>query len=165
MDHHHTLEPPNTLNNFYASFEAQFNVAAKKTIPPLQRPVRIKNSISSTTTLSTGTSQGHSTNHIPKFADDTTVVGFISKNEESEYRDKLQQLTAWCKDNNLYLIADKTKDFRIAQSDYSSLNINGSSIEIIKSTKTIGVHLAKNLTWSINTGSISKKAQQCIYFL
>ncbi|KAK3522309.1 hypothetical protein QTP86_002559 [Hemibagrus guttatus] len=59
--------------------------------------VRIGNSFSSTTTLSTGTPQGcvlspllftllthdcaamHSSNHIVKFADDTTVVGLISK--------------------------------------------------------------------------------------
>ncbi|KAK2898124.1 hypothetical protein Q8A73_014504 [Channa argus] len=67
--------------------------------------VRIGNNISSTTTLSTGAPQGcvlspllftllthdcvakHSSNHIVKFADDTTVVGPISKNDESAYRE------------------------------------------------------------------------------
>ncbi|KAK3523565.1 hypothetical protein QTP70_002474 [Hemibagrus guttatus] len=62
--------------------------------------VRIENSISSTTTLSTGAPQGcmlspllftlltpdcvamRSSNHITKFADDTTVVGLISKTDE-----------------------------------------------------------------------------------
>ncbi|KAK3553859.1 hypothetical protein QTP70_012695 [Hemibagrus guttatus] len=62
---------------------------------------RIGNSISSTTTLNTGAPQGcmlspllftllthdcaamHSSNHILKFADDTTVVGLISKNDHS----------------------------------------------------------------------------------
>ncbi|KAK3562495.1 hypothetical protein QTP86_034607 [Hemibagrus guttatus] len=61
--------------------------------------VRIGNSFSSTTTLSTGAFQGcvlspllftllthdcaamHSSNHIVKFADDMTVVGLISKND------------------------------------------------------------------------------------
>ncbi|KAK3522402.1 hypothetical protein QTP86_009812 [Hemibagrus guttatus] len=61
--------------------------------------VRIGNSISSTTTLSTGAPQGcvlspllfnllthdcaamHSSNHIIKFANDTTMVGLISKND------------------------------------------------------------------------------------
>ncbi|KAI5611074.1 gastrula zinc finger protein XlCGF28.1-like [Silurus asotus] len=103
--------------------------------------VRFGNSISSTTTLSTGAPQGcvlspllftllthncaptHSLNHI-KFADDTTVVGLISKNDKSAYRE-----------------------------------------EIIKSTKFLGVHLADNLTWSLNASSITKKAQQCLYFL
>ncbi|KAK3537685.1 hypothetical protein QTP70_017913 [Hemibagrus guttatus] len=43
--------------------------------------------------------------------------------------------------------------------------IDGSSVEIIKSTKFLGVHLVENLTWSLNTSSISKKAQQRLYFL
>ncbi|XP_042585520.1 NADH dehydrogenase [ubiquinone] 1 alpha subcomplex assembly factor 2 isoform X1 [Cyprinus carpio] len=72
-----------------------------------ERPqtVRIRNSFSSTTTLSTGAPQGcllspllftllihdcaamHSSNHKIKFADDMTVVGLISKGDESAYRD------------------------------------------------------------------------------
>ncbi|KAI5611468.1 gastrula zinc finger protein XlCGF28.1-like [Silurus asotus] len=149
--------------------------------------VRIGNSISSTTTLSTGAPQGcvlspllftllthdcapmHSSNHIIKFADDTTVVGLISKNDESAYREEVQRLTAWCGANNLSLNVDKTKemvvDFRRAQSDQSPLIIDGSSVEIVKSTKFLGVHLADNLTWSLNTSSITKKAQQRLYFL
>ncbi|KAI5624293.1 gastrula zinc finger protein XlCGF28.1-like [Silurus asotus] len=149
--------------------------------------VRIGNSISSTTTLSTGAPQGcvlspllftllthdcaptHSSNHIIKFADDTTVVGLISRNDESAYREEVQRLTAWCGANNLSLNVDKTKemvvDFRRAQSDLSPVIIDGSSVEIVKSTKFLGVHLADNLTWSLNTSSITKKAQQRLYFL
>ncbi|KAI5627212.1 gastrula zinc finger protein XlCGF28.1-like [Silurus asotus] len=148
--------------------------------------VRIRNSISSTTTLSTGASQGyvlspllftlltydcaptHSSNHIIKFADDTTVVGLIIKNDESAYRKEVQRLTAWCEANNLSLNVDKTKemfvDFRRAQSDQSLLIIDGFSLEIVKSTKS-RVHLADKLTWSLNTSSITKKAQQHLYFL
>ncbi|KAK3550361.1 hypothetical protein QTP86_025133 [Hemibagrus guttatus] len=143
---------PDALNDFYARFEAQNNVAARKTIPPPNdqcpnffgigfvrmlfldfssafntiipqhlieklsllglntslcnwildfltgRPqsVRIGNSLSSTTTLSTGAPQGcvlspllftllthdcaamHSSNHIMKFADDMTIICLIS---------------------------------------------------------------------------------------
>ncbi|KAK3546410.1 hypothetical protein QTP70_026298, partial [Hemibagrus guttatus] len=105
--------------------------------------------------------------HIIKFADDTTVVGLISKNDESAYREQVQRLTAWCKANNLSLNVDKTKemvvDFRRAQSGHSLLFIDGSSLEIVKSTKCLGVHLAENFTWSLNTSSVSKKAQ--LYFL
>ncbi|KAK3539470.1 hypothetical protein QTP70_008487 [Hemibagrus guttatus] len=56
-------------------------------------------------------------------------------------------------------------DFRRAQSDHSPLDINGSNVEIIKSTKFLGVHLVEDLTWSPNTNSITKKAQQHLYFL
>ncbi|KAI4883195.1 hypothetical protein NFI96_000241 [Prochilodus magdalenae] len=49
--------------------------------------------------------------------------------------------------------------------DHSPLHINGSTVEIVKSTKFLGVHLAEDLTWSLNTSTITKKAQQRLYFL
>ncbi|KAK3544360.1 hypothetical protein QTP86_009170 [Hemibagrus guttatus] len=62
---------------------------------------------------------------------------------------------------------EKTKemvvDFRRAQSDHSPLNINGSNVEIVKSTKFLWIHLV--FTWSLKTSSITKKAQQHLYFL
>jgi len=35
----------------------------------------------------------HGSNRIIKFADNTTVIGLISNNDETEYRDDLAQLT------------------------------------------------------------------------
>ncbi|KAK3540075.1 hypothetical protein QTP70_025390, partial [Hemibagrus guttatus] len=52
-----------------------------------------------------------------------------------------------------------------AQSDHSPLFNDGSPVEIVRSTKFLGVHLAENFTWSLNTTSITKKAQQRLYFL
>ncbi|KAK3523843.1 hypothetical protein QTP70_010454 [Hemibagrus guttatus] len=111
----------------------------------------------------------HNSNHIIKYASDRIVVGLISKNNESAYREEVRRITAWCKANNLSLNINKNKemvvDFRRSQSGHSPLFIDGSSVEIVKSTKFLGVHLAENLTWSLNTSSISKKAQQHLYFL
>ncbi|KAK1806958.1 hypothetical protein P4O66_005440 [Electrophorus voltai] len=108
----------------------------------------------------------HSSNHIIKFADDTTVVGLINKDNKSAYREEVRELVSWCKVNNLYLNIDKTKemvvDFRRARRDHSPLAINGSSVEIVK---FLGVHIAENLTWTLNTSSITKRAQQHLYFL
>ncbi|KAK3534316.1 hypothetical protein QTP86_014242, partial [Hemibagrus guttatus] len=36
---------------------------------------------------------------------------------------------------------------------------------IVESTEFLGVHLTEDLTWSLNTSSITKKAQQSLYFL
>ncbi|KAK3539495.1 hypothetical protein QTP70_009040 [Hemibagrus guttatus] len=108
----------------------------------------------------------HISNHNIKFADDTTKVGLISRNNESVYREEVKQLTAWCKANNLPLNVDKTKemvvDFRKAQSGHSPLFIDRSFVEIIKSTKFLGIHGVENFTSSLNTSSISKKAQHCL---
>ncbi len=90
--------------------------------------VRVGHNTSSTTTLSTGAPQGcvlspllftllthdctakFSSNHIIKFADDTTVVGLISNNDETHYREEVAQLAEWCGANNLSLNVEKTKE-------------------------------------------------------
>ncbi|KAK1784342.1 hypothetical protein P4O66_003512, partial [Electrophorus voltai] len=48
---------------------------------------------------------------------------------------------------------------------YHLLTIIGSSVEKVKNTKFLGVHLAENLTWTLNTSSITKRAQPRLYFL
>ncbi|KAK1787477.1 hypothetical protein P4O66_002953 [Electrophorus voltai] len=121
--------------------------------------VRIGSSTSNTTTLSTGAPQGsvlspllftllthdcaamHSSNHIIKFADDTTMVGLINKDNESAYREE----------------ESKARSLPACH--------NGSSVEIIKNIKFLGVHIVENLTWTLNTSSITKRAQQRLYFL
>ncbi len=90
--------------------------------------VRVGHNTSSTTTLSTGAPQGcvlspllftllthdctakFSSNHIIKFADDTTLVGLISNNDETHYREEVAQLAEWCGVNNLSLNVEKTKE-------------------------------------------------------
>ncbi|KAI3353974.1 hypothetical protein L3Q82_018464 [Scortum barcoo] len=51
----------------------------------------------------------HSSNTIVKFADDTTVIGLITGDDETAYREEVRALTSWCQDNNLQLNVSKTK--------------------------------------------------------
>ncbi len=150
--------------------------------------VRVGHNTSSTTTLSTGAPQGcvlspllftllthdctakFSSNHIIKFADDTTVVGLISNNDETHYREEVAQLAEWCGANNLSLNVEKTKevvmDFRRRNStDHPPLTIDSLIVERVSSTKFLGVHITEDLTWTTNTMSLSKKAQQRLHFL
>ena len=46
---------------------------------------------------------------IIKFADDTTVVGLITNNDETAYREEVRDLAGWCPNNNLSLNVIKTK--------------------------------------------------------
>ncbi len=150
--------------------------------------VRVGHNTSSTTTLSTGAPQGcvlspllftllthdctakFSSNHIIKFADDTTVVGLISNNDETHYREEVAQLAEWCGSNNLSHNVEKTKevvmDFRRRNStDHPPLTIDSSTVERVSSTKFLGVHITEDLTWTTSTMSLSKKAQQRLHFL
>ncbi|KAK3531933.1 hypothetical protein QTP86_001271 [Hemibagrus guttatus] len=43
-----------------------------------------------------------------KFADDTTLIGFISDGDESAYRGEMDRLVSWCSMNNLELNSLKT---------------------------------------------------------
>uniref|UniRef100_A0A3B3I9A9 Reverse transcriptase domain-containing protein n=1 Tax=Oryzias latipes TaxID=8090 RepID=A0A3B3I9A9_ORYLA len=150
--------------------------------------VRIGDSTSSTLILSTGTPQGcvlspalftlfthdcsaiHSTNLVLKFADDTTVVGLISNNDETHYREEVQHLTGWCADNNLILNTSKTKeiivDFRRTRKvAHTPLLINGEEVERVDHIKFLGIHITSDLTWSLHTSHLVKKAQQRLFFL
>ena len=81
--------------------------------------VKVGNNISTSLILNTGAPQGcvpspllyslfthdyvdmHASNSIIKFADDKTVVGLITNNDETAYREEVSALGVWCQQNNL----------------------------------------------------------------
>ena len=89
--------------------------------------VKIGNNISTSLTLNTGAPQGcvlspllyslfthdcvamHASNSIIKFADDTTVVGLITNNDKTAYRQEVRALGGWCQENNLSSTATKQR--------------------------------------------------------
>ncbi len=111
----------------------------------------------------------HNSNLFIKFADDTTVVGLISNRDETNYRSEVSRLAGWCRDNNLSLNVEKTKeivvDFRRVHTQHAPLTINGATVERASSTKFLGVHITEDLSWTNNTAALAKKAQQRLYFL
>lgn len=149
--------------------------------------VFIGNKTSKVLRLSTGSPQGcvlspllftllthdctaqYSSNHIIKFADDTTVVGLITNNDESEYREEVQHLVDWCQNNNLSLNVQKTKEmdvnFRKSSTTHTPLHITGSAVEMVNSVKFLGVHISDDLSWNLNTTTTMNKAQQRLHFL
>ena len=153
-----------------------------------QQTVRVGNKTSRKIAVSTGSPQGcvlspllfsllthdctarYSTNHVIKFADDTTVVGLVSDNDESAYRMEVEQLTTWCRSHNLVLNVEKTKemviDFRRAgKQHHTPLSVAGAAVERVSSVKFLGVHLADDLTSNTNTTAVIKKAQQRLHSL
>ncbi|KAK3554035.1 hypothetical protein QTP70_019154 [Hemibagrus guttatus] len=150
--------------------------------------VKVRNHTSATITLNTGAPQGcvlspalftlfthdcksiHSSNTIVKFADDTIVVGLISGNDETHYREEVQHLVECCVESDLVLNTTKTKeivvDYRRTQKmTPPPLHINGAEVERVNDIKFLGLHITKDLTWTINTTYLVKKAQQRLFFL
>lgn len=75
----------------------------------------------------------------------------------------------WCRENNLLLNTTKTKeliiDFRRKGTNIRPLFIIGDCVERVSEFKFLGIHIEDNLTWSINTSSVIRKARQRLHFL
>jgi hypothetical protein len=83
-----------------------------------------------------------------KFADDTTVVGLITDNNETAYREEVIDLAMWCQDNSLSFNVIKTKemivDYRKKRTDHASILIDRAVVEQVESFKFLHVHITNN---------------------
>ena len=102
----------------------------------------------------------HDSNTIIKFSDNITVVGLITDNDETAYRELVRDLAVWCRDTNLSLNVSKTKelivDYRKRRAEHAPILINGVVVERIESFKVLGVHITKDLSWSKHTNTVAK---------
>ena len=103
---------------------------------------------------------------IIKFSDDTTVVGLITDNDGTDYREEVRDLTMWCKDN-LSLSVIKTKemlvDYMKKGTEHTPILINGAVVEQVESFKFLGVHINNKLTWSKHIKTGVKRARQNLF--
>uniref|UniRef100_A0A673Y8U9 Reverse transcriptase domain-containing protein n=1 Tax=Salmo trutta TaxID=8032 RepID=A0A673Y8U9_SALTR len=156
-------------------------------LPGRPQVVRGGNNTSTTLILNTGAPQGcmlspvlyslfthdctdrHNSNTIIKFADDTTVVGLITDNNEIAYMEEVRDLAMWCQDNNLSLNVIKTKkmivDYRKRRTKHASILIDGAVVEKVESFKFLGVHITNKLSWSKHTKRVVKRAQHSLFSL
>uniref|UniRef100_A0AAV2KW59 Alkylated DNA repair protein AlkB homologue 8 N-terminal domain-containing protein n=1 Tax=Knipowitschia caucasica TaxID=637954 RepID=A0AAV2KW59_KNICA len=140
-------------------------------------PVQARLSFSAGEETRTSPPQAHYTvnpdNHdsvkLIKFADDTTLIGLISNNDESAYRREVDRLVSWCSGNNLELNAQKTVemivDFRKSTVPPPPPSVMDSPITSVESFRFLGTTITQDLKWEPTISSLIKKAQQRMYFL
>ncbi|KAK3536544.1 hypothetical protein QTP86_013742, partial [Hemibagrus guttatus] len=127
--------------------------------------VRIGNSSSSTTTLNTGAAQGC----VPSSPFPVSPGGKLARAQQPQLQPRTplgspMQNGGGSSSTSHRVTFTEGKETQ-QKGNPTPLDIDGSNVEIIKSTKFLSVHLAEDLTWSLNTSSITKKAQQRLYFL
>lgn len=147
--------------------------------------VKIGKSISEMRTISTGSPQGcvlspllfslytncctssHQSVKLIKFADDTTLVGLISRGDESAYRREIDSLLTWCTRNNLELNALKTVELMVdfRRNPTPPIILGGTPVATVESCRFLGVTVSQDLKWGPHIDTLTKKAQQRLFFL
>ena len=78
------------------------------------------------------------------------MVGLITNNNETAYREEVRDLAGWWQNNNLSLNVTKTKemivDYRNRRTEHALILID--VVEEVESLKFLGVHIPNKLTWS-----------------
>jgi hypothetical protein len=91
------------------------------------------------------------------------VVGLVTKNNETAYREEVRALTEWCQENNLSLNISKMKelivDYRRQHREQDPIHIDETAVERVKSFKFLSVHITDYLKWYIHADSVLKKAK------
>ena len=72
--------------------------------------------------------------------------------------------------NNLALNTKKTKELTVDyrksnDGTYTPIHINGTEVERVTSFESLGVHISVDLSWTLNTSILIKKALQHPFFL
>ncbi len=104
-----------------------------------------------------------------KFMDDSTVTETIDNPTESKIQDASDNAVKWTKENITRINGAKTKEMIITcqtnPPPIPPLNINGTAIERIKSSKLLGIIITDDLKWHLCVDSICSKASRLIHFL
>ncbi len=104
-----------------------------------------------------------------KFMDDSTVTETIDNPAESKMQDASDNVAKWTEENNTRIHGVKTKEmiiiFQKNPPPIPPLNINGTAIERVKSSKLLGIIISNDLKWHLHVDSICSKASRRIHFL
>ncbi len=104
-----------------------------------------------------------------KFMDDSTITDTTDNPAESKMQDASDNVVQWTEENNTRINGVKTKEMIITFQNnpppIPPLNINGTVIERVKSSKLLRIIICDDLKWHLDVDSICSKASRHIHFL
>ena len=84
--------------------------------------------------------------------DDTTVPEVLVKGGESHVQAIANRVIEWSRENRVQLNANKCKELRISfvkeQRVFDPIIIEGKEVELVTSTKLLGLRIANDPTWN-----------------
>ena len=90
----------------------------------------------------------------------TTVVGLITDNDVTAYREVVKILVVSCQSLPKELIMDNGKKKR---AEHAPIHIDGAVMERVKCFKFFSVHITNKLTWSKHTKTVVTRARQHLF--
>ncbi len=104
-----------------------------------------------------------------KYVDDSSMSEVVIKNEISSMQGYVNQFVTQTKTDGLQLNESKCKELRItfskAEPLMNAITINDKEIELVSSTKLLGVIMSVDLKWNAHIDMVCKKVATCLYFL
>lgn len=104
-----------------------------------------------------------------KYADDAAMAGLISNDDETHYRQDIQNFAEQCDSDGLELNVGKTKemvvDFRRGVHELEPVNIKDTNVSTVAMYDYLGSRIAKDLSWGATIEKSTSKAMQRMYGL
>ena len=102
-----------------------------------------------------------------KYMDDTTVSEVVVKGREIHVQAIADSVIEWSHENRVQQNAGKCKELRISfakeQRVFDPVTIEGKEVELVTSTKLLGLTIANDLTWNDQVTEITKKASKRLF--
>ena len=104
-----------------------------------------------------------------KYVDDTTMSESVSRNDSSLIQNYVDEFARKSIADGLQLRETKCKELRISFSRpnkvFEPITINGKNVEVVTSTKLLGLIISNDLKWNTHISNTCKKVSTRLYFL